>query len=306
MSIDKPNKNQINRRRAFRIYEQVDLFYQKISPDQSNEAFPHLSHAVTQSQTENNSSSADDSAFNRQLPESHSQENDTKKVSISSSGISFTSKEELMAGDNLMIRVLLLSNMVRITTCCKVVYCNPSNPFESDLYPYQIGAHFVNLRPEEKTLLDNYVSKKRLRKIIVNSLITCFILIGLAFPEFIFDALLDQCFFLIDSILDMVGLMLDIISYSSDEAVEYFFHTELHETQIISFYIQLFLATIGVYLSFRVIRSILKSLFYRFRVFLYRKKWSLLYYWRGKTMLYKIAMISLAVFAILCYGMFFI
>ncbi len=305
MSIDKPNKSQLNRRRAFRIYEQVDLFYQKISPDQSNEAFPHLSHAITQSQTGKNSSSAD-SAFNQQLPESHSQENDTKKVSISSSGISFTSKEELMAGDNLIIRVLLLSNMVRITTCCKVVYCSPSNPFESDQYPYQVGAHFVNLRPEEKTLLDNYVSKIRLRKFIVNSMFACLILIGLAFPEFVFSTLFDQVYFLIDNILEIAGLMLDIISYNSDKAVEYVFHTELHETQVISFYIQLFLATIAVYLSFKVIRSIFKSLYYRFRVFLFRKKWSFLYYWRGKTLLYKVGIISLAVLAILCYGMFFI
>ncbi len=51
--------------------------------------------------------------------------------------------------------------MTAVMTCCKVVYCKPSNPYEIDQYPHLVGARFVNLAATDRALLDNIVSKRR-------------------------------------------------------------------------------------------------------------------------------------------------
>ncbi len=99
MDTSNDNKN-LNRRRAFRIYDQINLLYHKIesinesldnkSPSSITE---HIGCSLSQTETESKKS----------LPVSYSQENDTLNVNISANGISFTCKEELLVGDHLVI-----------------------------------------------------------------------------------------------------------------------------------------------------------------------------------------------------------
>ncbi|MFW5443256.1 MAG: PilZ domain-containing protein [Methylococcaceae bacterium] len=309
MDLDEENIKKSNRRRAFRIYEQVNLFYHKIEYGQGVEATLGLNHDIsnTTQSVENTPSLTNTASVTEDfLPESHSQENDTLNVNISSSGISFTCQKELMPGDYLMIRVLLLSRMTVITTSCKVVYCKPSNPFENNQYPYSVGAHFVNLKLDDKELLHRHVNKKRTRQFIGNGLLTSLILTVLVIPDLVFELLLGLSSFLLDNFVELVHLLYELIEYSLDNIVEHFFHTGLHETQVIVFYIQVGLGGVGLYVLLRIGFSVLQNLFLHSRVYLYRKKLSILYCWQQKSFLYKIGIISLGIIVFICYGLFFI
>ncbi|WP_157204105.1 PilZ domain-containing protein [Methylomonas methanica] len=117
----KVNGEKLNRRVAFRIYEQANLFYRKIDRDRHMQAPENFDALLS-------NSDLSDAAAPDALPDSQSRENDTLNVNISASGIAFTSKDSLQAGDYLMLRILLLSSMTAIMTCCKVVYCQTQQP----------------------------------------------------------------------------------------------------------------------------------------------------------------------------------
>lgn len=293
----------LNRRHSFRIYEQVDIFYQKIAfnPDIPKTLdFDTLANPSAQDQPTA-------ASFDSNLPESLSKENDTLNANISASGISFTCKEELSPEDYLMVRILLLSGMTLVMSCCKVVYCKPSNPFEPNQYPYTIGVQFVNLRPEDKDLLTRYINKKRARQIVGWTLFAALTLTFLAIPELFVELVLELSDLLIDTFLEAMFLTNDLISLNLDRAVEYFVHSDTHTTQLISFYIQsTCYAILGLYASLRIIPTFIKNLFYRLRVFYFRKKSSLIYYWSHQSLIKKTVMIGTSLIVILCYGLFFI
>lgn len=78
MDIDNADRNKLNRRNGFRIYEQVDLFYQKIKFDRDKEKridFDSFIVNVDQSLGASNITSNALSPFDSLLPDSHSQEN---------------------------------------------------------------------------------------------------------------------------------------------------------------------------------------------------------------------------------------
>lgn len=284
MDIDKANTNKSNRRSAFRIYEQVNLFYHKIEYNQNGKTKPdfnNITDHVTQALDKSPPISNTPASTEVSLPESHSQENDTLNVNISASSISFTCKEELMIGDYLVIRLLLLSSMTVITAYCKVVHFKLSNPFETNQYPYLVGAHFVNLKQEDKELLNRHVNKKRTRHFIADGLFVSLIMIILAIPEVIFDLLVQLTSFLLENFIGTIHLLYELIEFSLDHLVEQVFHTALHETELIAFYIQVVLGLIGLYILLRMITSAYKKSARCCRVFFHRKKLSVLYYWGG-------------------------
>jgi len=107
MSTTKINDQKSNNRVALRVYEQVNLFYQKIALIQLNETqpgFENILDSFARSET------AGRLTVEPSFPYSQSQENDTLNVNISSNGIAFTCMEELKAGDYLMLRILFLSS----------------------------------------------------------------------------------------------------------------------------------------------------------------------------------------------------
>ena len=302
MDINKTNNN-LNRRRAFRIYEQVDLFFHKLeSADERQQSIDvsNISDHVSQSLAFTNSESE------QSLPDSHSQENDSLDVNISSSGISFTCKEKLVAGDHLIIRLFLLSSMTVIMTCCKVVYIKPSNPFEKNHYPYQVGAQFVNLKPEDQALLHRHINKKKHLRLLVNGLLASFFITLFMMPDLAFELFLGLCSFMIDEVVEILNLSYEMFEFSLDHLIENIFHTDMKATQTIGFYTQIIVGLALSYPLIRLIYSTTKNVIFASRLFYGRKKSSFFYYWGEQTLLYKIGLISIGIMAITCYLLFFI
>jgi len=306
MDIKQAKKNNLNRRRAFRIFEQVDLFYHPIEIDQETEGKFEFNEMITQSLISNNTQSSEFISVDQRLPTSHSKENETLNVNVSSTGISFTCEDKLIAGDYLMIRVLLLSSMTVIMTCCKVVYCRPSNPFENNQYPYLVGTHFVNLKQEDKDLLNQHINKKRTRHFITNSLLASLVVMILIMPDLVFEFIVGVASFLFDESIEVAHILYELFEYSLDHVVEHIFHTAMQETQIIVFYIQI---ALGISLIYPLVKGIIKackSMYFRCGGFCFRKKSSMLYYWGEQSLLHKMGFISTALFVITCYVLFFI
>ncbi len=301
MNTSKENNNS-NRRRAFRVYEQVNLLFHQIEyiddrPDNNSSISiaDHISHSL-----------ATKNAPEKSLPDSYSQENDSLNVNISSTGISFTCKEKLHAGDYLCIRLFLLSSMTMIMTCCRVVYIKPSNPFEKNRYPNQVGAEFVNLQSEDQDLLDKYINKKKKQRLLINVCLTALIMTTLLMPDTVYEMVSGLCSFLFDNVLELLHLLYEIFEFGIDHLIESVFHMGLQATQTISFYTQLILALAIAYPAIRICYSIVKKLLFSSRKFYCRKKSSLLYYWGEQSFFYKVGVIFSGIMAITCYLLFFI
>jgi hypothetical protein len=91
-----------------------------------------------------------------------------------------------------------------------------------------------------------------------------------------------------------------------DHAVEAVFHTQIHDTQMISFYL---MWAVGAGIIFFMASKIVigcKNLIYKGQIFFYRKKASFRYSWQEKSIMYKVGSIGGIVIACLTYVMFFI
>jgi Tfp pilus assembly protein PilZ len=173
------NKSSSNRRRASRVYERVDLFYQKITaPSDYSNPSQHQSDAASFTQYKEG-----------YLPQSSCQEHETLNVNISSTGISYTCQEEFNPGDHILLRVLLLSNMTVISVSCEVVYCKPSNPFENDRYPFVVGVRFVNIRAEDTKLLEQHIRRKKARRYPLQALLVLLMVVAIEMPDLILELL---------------------------------------------------------------------------------------------------------------------
>ncbi len=292
----------LNRRRVFRIYDEANLFYHKINTDQFAGRAIDFDDLIYQSiQTQ----AAIDTNVDA-LPVSSIQEHDTLNVNISSSGIAFTCQEILIPGDILILRVLLLSNMTVITTCCKVVFCRPSNPFERNRLPFKVGTEFIKLKTADKDLLDKHIKKNRAHKLLANGLLAALLIFILALPDMLFDFILGLLSFLTDNLIEALHLLMEIIEVNLDLAVEHIFHTADQQTQVIVFYIQLFLVMAIAYPVMKLLLRATKNSYLTIQGYFFRKKSSFCYFWGEQSLLYKTATISLFISVVGCYILFFI
>jgi hypothetical protein len=284
----------INRRVAFRIYERVNLFYHKINPAEVLAPIDDYRDMLT-------THIKPDSLGIDRLPISQSQENDALNVNISSTGMAFTCKEELQVGEYLMVRILLLSSMTVVMTCCQVVYRKPSNPYETDRYPYLIGTQFVNLTAEDTEILNKHVVRHKKQQAISYSLLLSLVLTVLAAPHMVFSFLLGLFHHLLVIILHILHLGFEFVEYNLDHFIEHTFHTELHTTQVIAFYTLLTLGIGILYLLWRVVPPAIQRLYKNQIAFWIRKKASVLYYWHGQTFADKIKIVGISAIAIAGY-----
>lgn len=293
---------------AFRVLQRANLFYCKIDRSQDIQTpqdIELMSSMLHPSQGEEKSGGmTDELSFEAGLPVSESMENDTLNVNISTSGLSFTCKEPLQAGDYLLTRILLLADMTNITCCCKVVYCKPSNPYENDRYPYLIGARFVNLAIDERNVLNGFLEKRRKQQFILNGLLLLAAIIFLAAPDQVIDYLLTLAHYLLGAILHLLHLLFEYLESTLDHIVEHLFHTGLHQTQIIVFYTLLAFATAGLYGLWLIVPSICLRFTQALRQHYSRKKASLLYYWGEQTLQAKVGLVLLGVVSTICYAYF--
>jgi len=305
MDIVNLKNKSLSRRRALRIYQPVDLSYQKVSSEAESGTNFDLTKAPEFLPATENAAPIKPIA-GQSLPESKNHENDALNVNISASGISFTCKEELKTDDCLTLRIQLLPSITPITVSCKVIYCKPSNPFEKDRYPYLVGVCFVNIKEEDTELLHKYVNKKRKQQLTLNGLLAAFLVTVIGFPDVIFDFLIGLFDLFIENFIEAVHLLFELIEYNLDHLVEFLFHTNAHDTQTIVFYIIIGLGLLGLYIFIRTIPPFFIKQWRNYRLFIHRKKSSFLYCWREKPLMYKISVISAAIIASTCYVMFFI
>lgn len=276
-----------NRRIAARIYEPSNLFYRKLEPgrpEPGSAGFDELLQAPTTAP--------------QALPASQSQEQDTLNVNISASGLAFTSQEVLKPGDYLMLRILLLSSLTSIMTTCRVVYCKPSNPFETDRYPYRIGAEFVNLTSEDAELLERHVQRKRNRHLVWNIAWLSLIAAILLYPLEALHLLLELGHHILELILEGLHLVFEYTEMGLDHLIEHLFHTEMHATQVIVFYLLVSIALASLYFIGRKLPAVYRRWLDRQRLFWSRKHSSARYYWHQQSPTHQAKIIGLSVAAL--------
>jgi len=296
-----------NRRASFRIYDEVNLFYKKIDEKLATEPNPLFENI---SDTEKASLDSAQLLPNpkESLPgfstqDSQYKENAAFNVNISASGIAFTSEEALQEGDYLLIKMLLLSGMAVIMAYCKVIYCKNSNLYENQ-YPYLVGVHFTNMKNADRELLTAYVDKKRLQKNWVRGLLLAAAVTAIVAPDVVFGLLFSVLHFLFEHLLELSHLTFEFIESVLDHLIEHLFHTDLHQTQVIVFYVLLSVILYGVYTVGKRVPSFYKRCKNSLMVYISWKKSSLLYYWQEQSLGNKIKLALIGVAVISSYVLF--
>jgi len=91
-------------------------------------------------------------------------EKDTRNANLSASGLAFESEEALAVGDYLEIKMLLVSCMAVIVTYGKVIYCKIQNNPDSR-FSHVIGVDYVNMKEQDRELLIRHVVKRQLQQL---------------------------------------------------------------------------------------------------------------------------------------------
>jgi hypothetical protein len=291
-----------NRRGSFRIDDEVNLSYKKIDekwmsehqyPTSNDHSFSTENHTVVLD-------SADllDMPFNRH--ESHN-------VNISSSGMAFSCEDALKEGDFLIIKLQLSSSMEAIVTYSQVVYCKDLEPDpgpNDSPHPCFVGTHFVNMKNEDRALLVKHVDEKRKQQHWINGIIITAILAVIFFPDVVFHLLAVIAHFLLDVSLHILHLSFEFIEMNLDHLVEHLFHTDLHQTQVIVFYIILSFVLLALYLVWRALPALWRRLKNALSLAVAFRKANWQFFWQEQSMLNKVKIVSITVAVLLLYFFF--
>lgn len=297
-----------NRRAAFRIYDEVNLFYKKIDEQLVTDPYATVDEILDIPPTTINVEHRVRGVtllpgLKKNVPDWQFKEDGVRNVNISASGIAFNCDDALKEGDYLAIKILLISTMTIIVTCCKVVYCRDSDPNQTH-FPYFIGAHFVSMENADRELLVEHVTKHKARQNIVRGFILGTVVTVIAVPDVAFDLLSGLVHFLFVNILHFLHLAFEFIESSLDHFVEHLFHTDTHQTQIIVFYILVAFVIAGLYWLWRALPPFCRRCKENLFSYCAHKKASLLYYWEELSLLNKIKLVVIGVAAIAAYVSF--
>ncbi|HEY8095496.1 MAG TPA: PilZ domain-containing protein [Methylobacter sp.] len=313
--MDKVNMTKNNNRRVFfRIYDEVNLFYQKIDETLLTEPQPTIDDILNiPSWSTDIERVPQDRALKlpkleKILPDEmtsglHFDSNQTRDVNISASGMAFNCEHSLKEGDYLAIRILLVSSMEAIVTYGKVVYCRNSDPNETQ-YPYFVGAHFINMANADQELLAKYVNKKRSQQIWVRAFILAAVMTVIVAPDAVFGLFFELLHFLFEHFLESLHLAFEFVELNLDKLIEHLFETDLHETQVIVFYIIASFVFYGLYRLGRAVPPFCRQLKNNQIAYWSRKKASFLFYWREQSVFNKVKLVVISVAAIACYIFF--
>jgi len=279
--MNKESAKTINRRLAYRVYDQAHLIFCKLEqePEQlapAESGYPPIPV----------------------VPNSKTKENDTLRVNISSNGVAFTCEQPLQPGDMLRVRIFILSTQTSIVTCCRVIYCKPSNPFELDRYPYTVGAQFVNLAVGDREVLLRYVRHHQRLQWLRRSLLSACLLILLLFPVDSAEYLYSVAEIAITSLIDLVLAAYESSQYRLYRVIERTLATDSRQTEMLLFYLTLILGLALGYLLWRTLPGKLLNALYRFGCYLSRKKSSLAYVWSEQSALDKAKIIALGLLSL--------
>ena len=87
-----------------------------------------------------------------------------RKANISASGLAFDNEVEIKQGEFLEIKLLLTSCLAVITIHGKVVYCKENTPESSEM-PFQIGIDYFDLKEQDREVLIKHVVKRQMQQI---------------------------------------------------------------------------------------------------------------------------------------------
>lgn len=295
-----------NRRDFFRIYDEVNLFYQKIDERLLTESHPNFESTDDERASQEAAlqlPKLEKTLLGAMSPDMQFNDHKTCDVNISASGMAFNCEDALKEGDYLIIKILLVSSMTAVETYGKVVYCKDHHLSDSQ-NPYFVGAHFINMKDEDRELLIRHVAKKRLQQRWVGGLSLAALITVLVAPGMVFGLLLGLLHFLLELFLHSLHLGFEFIEMNLDHLVEHLFHTDLHQTQVIVFYI---IASFVLFAFYRLYRAV--PFFYRWVkkkqiAYWSRKKASLLYYWQDQSLFDKCKLAAIGIAAVLCYLFF--
>lgn len=98
------------------------------------------------------------------MHENDMSESTMRKANISASGLAFDNEVEIKQGEFLEIKLLLTSCLAVITIHAKVVYCK-KNTQESDEMSFQIGVDYFDLKDQDREVLIKHVVKRQMQQI---------------------------------------------------------------------------------------------------------------------------------------------
>lgn len=183
-----------DRRRFFRINDEVDLYYRKIARQEAtgashidenvltSEALPQIMDAVEQDMSDllkriEMTTQPDVARYLKllnykvdMLAECLWRQNDLVReknschVNLSASGLAFGSEHALSEGDYLELKILLPASRALVTTCCRVIQCR-QNPSTDQRYPYVVSVDYLNMKEDDRELLIKHVIKRQLTQI---------------------------------------------------------------------------------------------------------------------------------------------
>jgi hypothetical protein len=92
------------------------------------------------------------------------QESSTRNANISAAGIAFDSEESLEVGQYLEIKMLLVNCMAVIVVYGIVVYSKPNEDLDKH-FPFTVGVDYINMKEQDRELLIRHVVKRQLQQI---------------------------------------------------------------------------------------------------------------------------------------------
>ena len=91
-------------------------------------------------------------------------EQTTRNANLSAAGLAFESEEALEPGEYLEIKMTLLSCMAVIVTYGKVVYCKQNTANDSK-FPYVAGVDYINMKDQDRELLIKHIVRRLLPRV---------------------------------------------------------------------------------------------------------------------------------------------
>ncbi len=194
MEVEKLDAEESERRRFFRIEDEIILFYKEIGSEEVpdvdgfkeeivdsfslSSALNHLSFdsSVLLKKIERTQPEVGDFlkiiekkidliSHASLLKDTQLTEKSIQSINISASGLAFDSNHSLETGTILELKLLLPPSLLAMVTYGKVVYCKKTDTGTGATSSYHIGVDFFKLREQDRELLIRHVVKKQIKQI---------------------------------------------------------------------------------------------------------------------------------------------